>query len=339
LKHAENYAEMTTNRFGLNRSSQVVEVASNDGYLLQYFAQKGIPVLGVEPAANVAEEAIRKGIPTIVKFFGQEMSIEMANQNKQADLLIGNNIIAQVPDLNGFVEGLKTLLKPSGVMTIEFHHLMQLMNNNQFDTISHERFSYFSFTMIEKVLAFHGLTIFDFENLPTHGGSLRIYARHNENVSIPVSPHLKQLRATEKASGLTEIRKYSYFAERVKEAKRNILAFLIKVKRDGKSIVGYGAHAEANTFLNYCGIGSDFLDYTVDRNPVKQGKFLAGTHIPILNPDKIKESKPDYVLVLPWNIRKEIMNQMSFIGQWGGRFISSIPEVTVYESNGTQISD
>ena len=339
LKHAETYAEMITNMLGLNRNSQVVEVASNDGYLLQYFAQKSIPVLGVEPAANVAEEAIRKGIPTIVKFFGQKTSIELANQNRQADLLIGNNIIAQVPDLNDFVEGLKTLLKPSGVVTIEFHHLMQLMDNNQFDTISHERFSYLSFTTIERVFAFHGLTVYDVEKLPTHSGSLRIYARHREDASKPVSPHVKQQRDAEKADGLTDIEKYLSFAEKVKETKRNILDFLIKTKRDGKSIVGYGAHAEAHTLLNYCGIGSDFLEYTVDRNPVKQGRFLAGIHLPIFHPDKINETKPDYVLILPWSIKKEIMDHLSQIGSWGGRFAVLFPRITLYDSSGVEISN
>ena len=339
IKHIENYADMITAKLALNHESQVVEVASNDGYLLQFFAQKNIPVLGIEPAANVAEEAIRKGIPTIIKFFGQQTSNELVSQGKLADLLVANNIIAQVPDLNEFVAGLKVLLKPSGVITLEFHHLKKLMDNNQFDTISHERFSYFSFTVIEKIFASHGLTIFDVEEVPTHGGSLRIYARHSENTSIKVTSSPDRMREAEKATGLTNIKKYTAFAEKVRITKRNLLYFLIIAKRESKSIAGYGAHAEAHTLLNYCGIGTDFLNYTVDRNPAKQGTFLAGIHVPIHHPDKIFQTKPDYVLILPWNIKKEIMTQMSKIGDWGGQFIIPIPRVILYDANGTQIDN
>jgi hypothetical protein len=248
-------------------------------------------------------------------------------------------VISQVANLNDFVEGLKVLLKPSGVITLEFHHLMKLMDNGQFDTISHERFSYFSFIAIEKIFASHGLTIFDVEELPTHGGSLRIYVRHSENRSVPITASVNQLREKETEDGLTEFENYLLFAEKVKDAKRNILDFLISVKRNKKSIVGYGAHAEAQTLLNYCGIGSDFLDYTVDRNPVKQGKFIAGVRIPIFHPGKIAETKPDYVIILPWNIKKEIMNQMSHIGDWGGRFIVPIPKVTLYDSKGNEVDN
>jgi hypothetical protein len=339
LKHAEAYAEMIIHRLGLNQKSHVVEVGSNDGYLLQYFVQKNVPVLGVEPAANVAKEAFRKGIPTVLKFFGKNTSTELVSQNKLADLIIGNNVISQVANLNDFVEGLKILLKPSGVITLEFHHLMKLMDNGQFDTISHERFSYFSFIAIEKIFASHGLIIFDVEELPTHGGSLRIYVRHSENRSVPITASVNQLREKETEDGLTEFENYLLFAEKVKDAKRNILDFLISVKRNKKSIVGYGAHAEAQTLLNYCGIGSDFLDYTVDRNPVKQGKFIAGVRIPIFHPDKIAETKPEYVIILPWNIKKEIMNQMSHIGDWGGRFIVPIPKVTLYDSKGNEVDN
>ena len=339
LKHAEAYAEMIIHRLGLNQKSQVVEVGSNDGYLLQYFVQRSVPVLGVESATNVAKEAISKGIPTVIKFFGKNTSTELASQNKLADLIIGNNMISQVPNLNDFVEGLKILLKPSGVITLEFHHLMKLMDNRQFDTISHERFSYFSFFAIEKIFASHDLTIFDVEELPTHGGSLRIYVRHKENHSFPITVSVDQLREKERDHGLMEIENYLLFAEKVKEAKRNILDFLISVKRKKKSIVGYGAHAEAQTLLNYCGIGPDFLDYIVDRNPVKQDKFIAGVHIPIFHPDKIAETKPNYVIILPWNIKKEIMNQMSHIGDWGGRFIVPIPKVALYNANGTEINN
>ena len=338
LKHVESYAEMITAKLNLNEKSLVVEIGSNDGYLLQYFAQRGVQVMGVEPASNVAQEAQSKGIPTIIKFFDKELSDELVGQNKQADLLIGNNILAQVPDLNGFIESVKNLLKPTGVITMEFHHLMKLIDNNQFDTISHERFSYLSFTVVEKVFASHGLTIFDVEEIPTHGGSLRLYARHAEDDSKPITPNVPELRNKEKDNGLNEAEKYSSFDQKVKKTKRAILTCLIELKNSGKSIVGYGAHAEANTLLNYCGIRLDFLDYTADRNPFKQGKFLGGTRIPVFHPDKIKESKPDYVFVLPWSIKREIMEQLSYIAEWDGKFIVPIPEVTVYNSKGTPIS-
>jgi len=294
--------------------------------------------MGVEPASNVAQEAQSKGIPTIIKFFDKELSDELVGQNKQADLLIGNNILAQVPDLNGFIESVKNLLKPTGVITMEFHHLMKLIDNNQFDTISHERFSYLSFTVVEKIFASHGLTIFDVEEIPTHGGSLRIYARHAEDDSKPITPNVPELRSKEKYNGLNEAEKYYSFDQKVKKTKRAILTCLIELKNSGKSIVGYGAHAEANTLLNYCGIRLDFLDYTADRNPFKQGKFLGGTRIPVFHPDKIKESKPDYIFVLPWSIKREIMEQLSYIAEWDGKFIVPIPEVTVYNSKGTPIS-
>jgi len=333
LNHAKNYAEMIIDRLGLDRKSQVVEIGSNDGYLLQYFARKGIPVLGVEPAANVAAAAIRNGIPTTVKFFGLKTANELAAKKKHANLLIGNNVLAQVPDLNGFVKSMKILLKPKGTITMEFPHLMKLMAGNQFDTIYHEHFSYFSFLTAERVFAAHGLTIFDVDELPTHGGSLRIYARHSEDRSKRVTRHVDELRARENTEGFTDLEKYFSFTEKVKETKRDLLGSLISLKRKKKSIVGYGAPGKGNTLLNYCGVRSDFLDYTVDRNHYKQGKFLPGTHIPIFHPDRIKETKPDYVLILPWNLKDEIMKQMSYIGQWGGRFIVPIPEVKIYDAN------
>ena len=336
LQHAEKYAQMIIAKLNLNEKSQVIEIGSNDGYLLQFFARRGIPVIGVEPAANVASEATRKGIPTIVKFFNKEISQEMINQNKKADLIIGNNIIAQVPDLNDFVEGLKNLLKADGIITIEFHHLMKMIGNNQFDTISHERFSYFSFSVVEKVFATHGLTVFDVEELPTHGGSLRIYASHTENLSLPISPHVTEQRIKEDFEGLTKLEKYLSFEEKIKETKRNILSLLIDLKRNNKMVIGYGAHAEAQTFLNYCGIRSDFLDYIADRNPFKQGKFLGGSHIPILKPEGIKETRPDYILILAWNIKGDLMNQMSYISDWNGQFIVSIPQVTFFNADGTE---
>jgi 2-polyprenyl-3-methyl-5-hydroxy-6-metoxy-1,4-benzoquinol methylase len=333
LNHAKNYAEMIVDRLGLDGKSRVVEIGSNDGYLLQYFARKGIPVLGVEPAANVAATAIRKGIPTIVEFFGLKTAKELTAKKKRADLLIGNNVLAQVPDLNGFVKSMKILLKRKGTITMEFPHLMKLMDGNQFDTIYHEHFSYFSFLAVERVFAAHGLTIFDVEELSTHGGSLRIYARHSADTSKPVTRHVDELRSREKTAGFTKLEKYFSFAEKVKKTKRDLLGSLISLKQKKKSIVGYGAPGKGNTLLNYCGIRSDFLDYTVDRNDYKQGKFLPGTHIPIFHPDRIKETRPDYVLILPWNLKDEIMKQMFYIGKWGGRFIVPIPNVKIYDAN------
>jgi hypothetical protein len=330
LQHAKNYTDLMFERFGINDRNFVVELASNDGYLLQYFVQKGIPVLGVEPAANVAKVAIEKGIPTVVKFFGEKLAIEMAAEGKGADLLIGNNVLAQVPDLNDFVKGMKILLNPRGVITMEFPHLMKLIEGNQFDTIYHEHFSYFSFITVKKIFAAHGLNIFDVDELPTHGGSLRIYASHLDDSTKPVGQRVAELKDKEVAAGLTRLDYYFSFGERVKETKRKLLEFLIKVKREGKSVCGYGAPGKGNTLLNYCGIRTDFLDYTVDRNPYKQRKFTPGTHIPIFHPDKIKETKPDYLLILPWNLKDEVMTQMVHIREWGGKFIVPIPQVQIY---------
>jgi hypothetical protein len=330
LDHCRRYTAQMIERFGLNPQSQVVEVASNDGYLLQYFVQKQIPALGIEPAINVATVAIGKGVPTLIDFFGVDCARKLVATGKQADLLLGNNVLAQVPDLNDFVAGLKLLLKPQGVITIEFPHLMNLVANNQFDTIYHEHFSYFSLITAEAIFAAHGLTLFDVEELPTHGGSLRIYARHQEDATKPVSNALMALRAREQAAGVTTMRYYSAFAEQVKETKRTLLAFLIEAQRAGKSVVGYGAPGKGNTLLNYCGIRTDFLAYTVDRNPYKQGKFLPGTHIPIYHPDRIRQTRPDYVLILPWNFKDEIMQQNRDIGEWGGQFVVPIPTVQLY---------
>jgi len=330
LEHARAYTDMIVGRLKLDEQSYVVELASNDGYLLQYFIPKEIPVLGIEPAGNVAEAAVKKGVPTLVKFFGEELACELATAGKQADLLIGNNVLAQVPDLNDFVKGMKVLLKPQGVITMEFPHLMRLMEGNQFDTIYHEHFSYFSFIAVEKVFAAHGLTLFDVEELPTHGGSLRIYARHTGDTAKPIGQRVTELRAREEAAGFTRMETYALFAEHVKDTKRKLLDFLVRAKWEGKSIAGYGAPGKGNTLLNYCGIRSDFLDYTVDRNPYKQGKFLPGTRIPIFHPDQIKETKPDYVLILPWNFKDEIMEQVGYIRDWGGQFVVPIPEVKIY---------
>jgi SAM-dependent methyltransferase len=330
LKHARDYVEMMVNRFRFDSKSQVIEIASNDGYLLQYFRDQGIPVLGIEPAANVAEVASKKGIPAIVEFFGVELARELARRGTQADLLLGNNVLAHVPDLNDFVAGMKIALKPAGILTMEFPHLLELMRHNQFDTIYHEHFSYFSFLTVERVFAKHGLVLFDVEQLPTHGGSLRIFGRHAEAKEPGVSARVEQLRQTELAAGLGKVETYLNFGEQVKETKRKLLQFLIEAKRAGKSIVGYGAPAKGNTLLNYCGVGRDFIDYTVDRSPHKQGLALPGTHIPIEAPEKIRETKPDYLLILPWNLREEIMSQMAHIREWGAKFVVPIPEVTVY---------
>jgi hypothetical protein len=330
VQHAKNYTEMIVARLGLNDHSLVVEIASNDGYLLQHMVARKVPVLGIEPAANVAQAALTKNIPTIVKFFGERTARELVAEGKQADLLIGNNVLAQVPDLNDFLRGLKILLKPDGVITMEFPHLMRLMDENQFDTIYHEHFSYFSFLTVERIFAGHGLRLFDVEELPTHGGSLRIYACHNEDRIKAQGPRVTDLLTREKAAGINHLEHYYSFTEKVKGTKRKLLSFLIRAKEQGKSICGYGAPGKGNTLLNYCGIRTDFLDYTVDRNPYKQGKFLPGTHIPIFPPAKIQETRPDYLLILPWNFKDEIMTQMAGIREWGGQFIVPIPEVIVY---------
>jgi SAM-dependent methyltransferase len=329
LDHARVYVEYMRKRFGFGASSQVVEIASNDGYLLQYFKAAGVPVLGIEPAENVAKVARAAGIPTVSRFFGSAFAEELRAEGKQADLLLGNNVLAHVPALNDFVKGMKILLKPDGVITMEFPHLLRLMQENQFDTIYHEHFSYFSFITVERLFAEHGLRLFDVEELPTHGGSLRIFAAHRENAAIPVSERTTQLRDRELAYGMGGLAAYRGFAEQVKQTKRALLEFLIAAKSEGKTVVGYGAPAKGNTLLNYCGVRTDFIDYTVDRSPHKQGRFLPGTHIPVCSPDRIRETRPDYVLILPWNLKDEVMEQMRDIRDWGGKFVIPIPRVQV----------
>jgi len=331
LAHAKAYTDQMVRRFPITEKSLVVEIASNDGYLLQYFVEKKVPVLGIEPAANVAAVAMQKSIPSLVKFFGSGTARELVASGKRADLLLGNNVLAHVPDINDFVSGMKILLKPQGLITMEFPHLMRLMEQNQFDTIYHEHFSYLSFSTVEKIFARHGLTLFDVEELPTHGGSLRIYARHAEDSSKPIDPRVMELRTREETAGFSRLGTYSQFAEQVKETKRKLLEFLIRAKQNGKKIVGYGAPGKGNTLLNYCGIRTDFLDYTVDRSPHKQGKFCPGSRIPIYSPDRIRETRPDFLLILPWNLKDEIMQQHSYLRDWGGKFVVPIPEVTVYE--------
>lgn len=331
LQHCKIYTEMVITRFGFDKNSFVVEIGSNDGYLLQYFRQHGIPVLGIEPASNTAEVAIKKGIPTDITFFDTSHAERMRGAGKLADLIIGNNVLAHNPNLNDFVEGLNLALKSEGVITMEFPHLLKLMEGNQFDTIYHEHFSYFSLYTIQKLFSSHNLELFDAEEIPTHGGSLRIYAKHKDDKSKMVSNSVRDLLKKEEVSGMFNLITYTNFNEEVKLTKRKLLHFLIQAKNEGKKIVGYGAPAKGNTLLNYCGIRTDFLEYTVDLNPQKQNKYLPGTRIPVEHPDKIKEDKPDYVLILPWNIKDEIMEQMSYIREWGGKFIVPIPEVMVYE--------
>ncbi len=328
-QHAREYVEMAIERFRLHEKSQVVELASNDGYLLQYFLERNISILGVEPAANVAAVAIQKQIPTIVRFFGVNTARELLAEGKQADLLLGNNVLAHVPDITDFVGGMKVLLKARGVITMEFPHLMRLMEENQFDTIYHEHFSYLSFLAVEKIFASGGLRIFDVEELSTHGGSLRVYAGHDGDESKEIHPRVTELRTREERLGFKCLDYYFTFTEKVKETKRKLLEFLIDAKKRTKSIIGYGAPGKGNTLLNYCGIRTDFLNYVVDRNPYKQGKFLPGTHIEIFHPDKIKETKPDYVLILPWNLKKEVIEQNYYIRHWGGQFVVPIPELKI----------
>jgi SAM-dependent methyltransferase len=330
LAHARKYTEQMIQRFELGPESQVVEIASNDGYLLQYFVAAGVPALGIEPAANVAAAAMKRGVPTLVRFFLRESAAELAAEGKKADLLLGNNVLAQVPDLNSFVAGLKILLKPAGVITMEFPHLTRLIEDVQFDTIYHEHFSYFSLLTAQKIFAAAGLSIFDVEELSTHGGSLRIYACHEEDHSKSVSPRVEALRAKEEMAGLADLASYRSFARRVEESKYALLEFLMDARRRGKQVAGYGAPGKGNTLLNYCGIRSDLLSYTVDRNPYKQGKFLPGSHIPIHATDRIAQTKPDYILILPWNLQDEIMNQLAFIRAWGGQFVVPIPTAKVY---------
>jgi len=330
LDHAESYVNEMVDRFGYGSHSHVVEVASNDGYLLQFFQEKGVAVLGIEPARNVAEVAITKGIQTLAKFFGVETAKELASQNKYADLLLGNNVLAHVPDLNDFVGGMKILLKPQGIITMEFPHLMHLMAENQFDTIYHEHFSYFSFYIVQQIFRKHGLTIFDVDELQTHGGSLRIYCRHDQDTTKPIHRRVIQLQNREKKAGFECLDHYLSFAGQVARTKRQLLKFLISAKEAGETIVAYGAPAKGNTLLNYCGIRPDFIDFTVDRSPHKQNHFLPGVRIPIYHPDKIRETRPDYLLILPWNIKDEIMEQMSYIREWNGKFVVLIPEVKVF---------
>jgi SAM-dependent methyltransferase len=329
VAHARTYVEMAIERFGLDSDSLVMEVASNDGYLLQHVVERGIPALGIEPAANVAEVARELGIETIVRFFGREMAADLVAQGRRADLLAANNVMAHVPDLNDFVGGIEMVLAPEGVATIEVPHLLRLVEDNQFDTIYHEHFQYFSFLSAQKVLAAHGLEVFDVDELKSHGGSLRYYAQRADTGIRPVEQRVHDLVARERALGYDTLEGHQAFAARVEETKWSLLEFLIAKRREGKRIAGYGAPGKGNTLLNYCGIRTDLLDYTVDRNPYKQGQFLPGTHIPILHAEALERDRPDYILILPWNLKEEIVAQLSYAREWGARFVVPIPRVEV----------
>lgn len=331
LDHARRYVDQVTGRFGLDEQHSVVEVASNDGYLLQYFKKRDIPVLGIEPCGNVAQAAMDIGIPTVVEFFGEALASRLVAEGRAADLIVGNNVLAHVPDLRDFVTGLKTLLADKGLITMEFPHLARLIELNQFDTIYHEHFSYFSLLSVLSVFSRHGLRIFDVEELPTHGGSLRIYACHMEDDSKTNSEAVGDLLDREKQQGMDSLDIYRDFEQRVHRTKRELLKFLVGAREQGKTVVGYGAPAKGNTLLNYCGVRTDLLDYTVDMAPSKQGTLLPGTRIPVHHPDRILETRPDYVLILPWNIKDEIMSAMSAVTGWGGRFLIPIPDVKVLD--------
>jgi SAM-dependent methyltransferase len=330
LAHAKAYCGMIKGRLGLGPDSLVVELASNDGYLLQHFQPLGVPVLGVEPAANVAKVAQEKGIPTRVGFFGTTLAQQLVSEGSQADLIVANNVLAHVPDINDFVAGIRHLLKPQGVATLEFPHIERLIAENQFDTIYHEHFSYLSATVVERIARAHGLRLFDVETLSTHGGSLRVYLAHQGSPYRP-SPAVHDLLGREERLGLRSLEGYGAFAEKVRQVKRDLLSFLIAAKREGKRICGYGAPGKGNTLLNYCGIGTDFLDFTVDRNPYKHGRYTPGMHIPIRPVEEIAAARPDYILILPWNLRKEIVEQMRFVGEWGAKLVVPIPTVEIID--------
>ncbi len=329
LAHSKRYVEEMIARFGFNSSSLVVEIASNDGYLLQYFKERNVPVLGIEPTKSTANVAQQKGIETITEFFGVSFAKKLVNQKGKADLLLGNNVLAHVPDLNDFVAGIKIALKDTGVITMEFPHLLQLISNNQFDTIYHEHFSYLSFTTVVRIFKAHGLEIFDVQEIPTHGGSLRIFGCHKEYEGHSVHDSVTKLLDKEESIGVKKLAYYTGFQAKVDQVKMNFLEFLILKKKEGKNIAAYGAAAKGNTLLNYCGIRNDLISFVVDASPHKQGKFLPGSHIPVVKEDEIKKQKPDYVIVFPWNIKEEIKSQLSYIKEWNGKFVTAIPKIEI----------
>lgn len=329
LTHVKSYVELMTNRFGLNKDSQVIEIASNDGYLLQYFVEKNIPVLGIEPTENTAKVAIEKGVNTITRFFGTELANELSKNGTKADLFLGNNVLAHVPDIVDVVKGIKIILKPQGVVTIEFPHLMQLVDNNQFDTIYHEHFSYLSFYSVKQIFEAQGLEMFDVEEIPTHGGSLRIYAKHKEDNSKIVSENVSQLINKEIAKGINTLTYYEDFGQKVSKVKLDFLDFLIQQKRNNKKVAGYGAAAKGNTLLNFCGVKNDMIDFVVDRNPAKQNMFLPASHIPVYAEAALKVNKPDYIIIFPWNLKVEVIEQLSYAREWGAKFVIPIPYLEI----------
>jgi SAM-dependent methyltransferase len=330
LAHAKAYCEMACERFALGRSSLVVELASNDGYLLKNFLRMGIPVLGIDPSDTVAAAAAKIGVPTLVEFFGERIANNLARQGRQADLIVGNNVLAHVPQLNDFIAGMAVLLRENGHITIEFPHLLELVTHVEFDTIYHEHFSYFSVYAIEQVFSRHGLRLYDVERLPTHGGSLRIFAAHAAREDLKDSVSLSEVRAQERAAGLQDLGTYAKFSKRVEECRDSLLAFLAAAKREGRRIAAYGAAAKGNTLLNFCGITPEDVMFVADRNPHKQNKFLPGTHIPVVSPEELMQAKPDYVLILPWNLRDEIQQHLAGIQEWGGRFVTPVPLARIY---------
>lgn len=331
LQHAKAYSDLMVNRFGFNSSSRVVEIASNDGYLLQYFVEKGIPVLGIEPTSNTAEVAVARGIKTITEFFGVKLATMLAESSKiKADLLLGNNVLAHVPDIVDFVSGMKILLAKSGVITMEFPHLMQLVDNNQFDTIYHEHFSYLSFNTVKRIFESTGLELFDVEEIPTHGGSLRIYAKHVEDKTKEISGNVWELLEKESKKGITTLSYYTGFQKKALQVKLDLLAFLIDQKRLSRKVAAYGAAAKGNTMLNYCGVKNDLIEFVADANPNKQNKWLPASHIPVVEEKFLKEQKPDYVIILPWNLKEELTSQLSYIRDWGGKFVVPIPNLQIF---------
>lgn len=330
LAHSKAYVEMIIPKLGLSNSSQVIEVASNDGYLLQYFEQRGIPCLGIEPTRNTARVSQEKGIPTLIEFFTKELAEKLVSEGKSADLILGNNVFAHVPDINNFLSGLKMILKPSGTITLEFPHLMELIENNQFDTIYHEHFFYFSLNAVCSIFKKHGLKVYDVESLPTHGGSLRVYGTHVENDQLMRSESVIELLQKEETAGMLTLDYYEGFSVRVNKIKYDLLQFLISKKNEGASVVAYGAAAKGSTLLNFCGIRSDLIQFAADLSPHKQGKFMPWSRIPIVDPGLLEELKPDYILILPWNIKEEIMEQLSYVKSWGAKFVTAIPGVTVH---------
>lgn len=329
LAHAKAYTQMMIKRFGFNAQSQVIEIASNDGYLLQYFKEQGVPVLGIEPTANTAAAAKEKGIESVVDFFGVRLAKSLAAKGTKADLLLGNNVLAHVPDINDFVKGLKILLNPKGVITFEFPHLLQLIDKNQFDTIYHEHFSYLSLIAVKQIFVEHGLELFDVEEVTTHGGSLRIFAKHAADKSKEISIHVQDMLNKEIAFGLTGLDVYSSYQQKAEKVKNDFTRFLIEAKNEGKTVVGYGAAAKGNTLLNFAGIKKDLLQFVVDASPHKQHKFLPGVHIPVLDESNIRSAKPDYIVILPWNLKEEISTQLNYIQEWGGKFVVAVPELEI----------